>query len=995
MDQQRERIQADLRGLIDGEVRCDDVFLQMYATDASIYEIRPLAVVRPKGTSDVVAIVKYAAEEGLPVHARGAGTGVAGESLGSGIVVDFSHSMRRIISIDEDTVRLQPGVVHSVLNQQLAKRGRLFGPDPATRSVTTMGSVLSLDGSGSHWPIYGSARGRVVKMQVVLADGELIEAGVHPVGNVAESLTYPRRADLVQRLGGLIERNTTLIEENQPKSLVHRSGYHLPGILNDGKLDLAKLLVGSEGTLGLITEATIKTDKLPKERGVALVFFDRLDWAARGALEASSHHVSACDLMDRRLLTIARETDPRFDLLIPKECEAALLIEMHDDDQNELRTRLQQLVHRLQRLKKLAFDARITLDRDERNLYWRLARRVVPRLYRLKGSTRPLPFIEDIAVPPNQLPDFLVKLQNILKTHHVTASLFAHATHGQLHVRPFLDLGNPEDVRKMQGLASALYDEVIAIRGSISGEHGDGLSRTWYARQAHGPLYDVYREVKRIFDPQNTLNPGKVVAEAPQPLGKNLRPVAERDVQTPDETPASEANNGKQDSAAKPISLQLIWDEGEFAYAARSCNGCGRCRTQSSVERMCPVFRVGPAEESTPRAKANLLRGVLTGELNPEHLASEQLKEIADQCVHCYQCRDECPAAVDIPKLATETKAQYVSVNGVSPSDWYLSRLDTLAGWGSFISPFANWSLTSPSMRWLLEKTIGIAQGRKLPKLAPRSYMRIAHRQRLTRPTRRTGLKVLYFLDVYANWFDTELAEAFTSVMEHNGVAVYVHPRQLQAGMQCVASGAVDRARRLASTNVAILAEAVRQGYHIVATEPAAALCLTQEYPNLIDDEDAQLVAENSSEACAYLLKMHQTGKLELDLRPMNMTVGYHEPCHVKALSKLSPGEHLMRLIPGLTVRPLEKGCSGMAGVWGLKKQNYRSSLRAGWGLITSLREPTLNIGATECSSCKMQMEQGVNKVTVHPLKLLALAYGLMPKLEDAINRKGEDLTIS
>jgi len=1017
MDQERERIQADLKGLIEGEAQCDDVFVQMYASDASIYELRPLAVVRPRGVNDVSAVVKYAAETGVSVHARGAGTGVAGESLGNGIVIDFSHSMRRIISIDGETARVQPGVVHANLNRQLAKRGMLYGPDPATRSVTTMGSVLALDGSGSHWLKYGSARSKIIKMQVVLADGEVIEAGRHPVGNVADSLAYPRRAELTQRMADLITRHEGPIKSQHPKSLVNRSGYHLVDVLNDGELNLARMLVGSEGTLGLITEATVALDPLPKYRGVALLLFDRLDWAAKGALEAAACGISACDLMDRRLLAMARESNPRFESLIPRECEALLLVELQDDSESDLRTRIAQLVNRIQRRKRLAFDARTTLDREERNLYWRLTRRVVPSLYKLKGSTRPLPFVEDIAVPPQTLPDVLVKIQNVLKSHQVTASLFAHAAHGQLHVRPFLDLANPDNVKKMQGLASDLYDEVMRVGGTISGEHGDGLSRTWYARRQHGPLYEVFREVKRIFDPQSIMNPGKVVAEAPQPLAKNLRPVnaamgaalLEHPSQPPlEETPAepqgetepaAPEEESRTPSSTQKLTLQLVWEEAELPYTARSCNGCGRCRTQTNVERMCPVFRLNSAEEAAPRSKANLLRAVLTGQMPTETLATDAFKAVADLCVHCHQCRLECPAAVDIPKLAVEAKGQYVAVNGLSPTDFVMTKLDTIAKWCSLVSPASNWALANRTMRWLIEKMFGVAQGRKLPRFAPRSFLRIAQRRRLTRPTRRTARKVLYFVDLYANWFDTQLAEAFTSVMEHNGVAVYVHPRQAMAGMQVVAVGAVDRAKRIAARNVSLLADAVRQGYHIVATEPSAALCLKREYPQLIDDEDATLVAENSSEACDYLLNMHREGNLELDLRPMNYTIGYHQPCHVKALQEpnlgdieTSPGESLMRLIPGLTVRTIERGCSGIAGVWGVKKQNYRSSLRAGWGLITAMRDPTITVGSTECSCCKMQMEQGVSKATIHPLKLLALAYGLAPQFEELLTMRGEEM---
>lgn len=1000
MDPQRERIQSDLRGILEGEVRCDDVFVQMYASDASLYQIPPLGVIRPRGTKDVSALVQYAAENNLPLHPRGAGTGLAGESLGPGLVIDFSHSMRRILAVDHETVRFQPGVVHAQLNRHLANYGRLFGPDPATRSVTTMGSVLALDGAGSHWLKYGSARRHIVSMQVVLADGSVIDAAQHPIGDDVQNLDQDtRRGALVKRLADVLQREEKTIVDNQPKSLVNRSGYQLQGVLQNGQLNLAKLLVGSEGTLALITEATVRTDTLPAFRGVAMLFFDKLETAARGALEVSKLDVASCDLMDRRLLSIAREIDERYARLIPRDAEALLLVEIQAEGRDELRDRLQNLVVQLQRRKRLAFDASTTMEREERDLYWRLTRRVVPTLYRLRGSSRPVPFIEDLAVPPEALADFILRLQNVLKTHQVTASLFGHAGHGQMHVRPFMDISNPADVRKMQDLASDVYAEVMAVGGTISGEHGDGLSRTWYVRRQYGALYDVFRDVKRIFDPQNILNPGKVVADVPQPLTKNLRPVT---IGAAYEVAMSELPPNPVEGAAPiielpqvPFELHLQWDDRDIAQTARNCNGCGRCRTTSIDARMCPIFRMQPAEEASPRAKANLVRAVLTGHLKPDELSSNDCKTVADLCVNCHQCRTECPAGVDIPKLVLEAKSQFVVNNGLTVADWFLSRLDRAAGWGSLFPPLANWALGNRQMRWLLEKLFGVAQGRKLPRVSARSFLRRAQRRRLTRSSKQAGRKVLYFVDTYANWFDVQLAEACVAVLEHNGAAVYVHPGQLPSGMAQITLGDVERAKPAARKNVTLLAEAVRQGYTIVCTEPSAALALTHEYLHLVEDDDAKLVADNTSEVCSYLFQLHKAGQLELDLKPINATLGYHQPCHLRVLPNGTPGEHLLRLIPGLTVQTLERGCSGMAGTFGLKRENYRASLRAGWGLITALRDPNIQYGTTECSACKIQMEQGTSKPTIHPLKVLALAYGLMPELTSLFNTRGEELVVT
>jgi FAD/FMN-containing dehydrogenase/Fe-S oxidoreductase len=992
MDQERERIQQDLRGLLEGDVHCDDLFVQMYASDASIFEIRPLGVVRVRGLNDVVACLQYATEHKIPIHARGAGTGLAGESLGPGLIVDFSAYMRRVIEIGPDTARIQPGIVHAQLNRQLAPHGRLFGPDPATRSVTTMGSVLALDGGGSHWLKYGSARGRVVSLQVVLADGTVIDAEPVQVDSIQETM-QPRRAELVQRLSKLFQREAATIELQRNQTKVDRAGYRVHDVLVDGVFNLPRLLVGSEGTLGLITEAVVRTDPLPKHRGVMLLFFERLESAAQGALMAAQLGVTAADLLDRRLLTISREVDDRFDHLLPRTAEAMVLVEVEGNDRQELHDRLQEVASQIQRQHQLAFGVRIAIDEEERNLFWNLVRRVVPRLHRLKGASRPVPFVEDIAIPPAELPEFLVRTQHILRENQFTATVFAHAGHGQLHIRPFLDLDNEDQVRRMEVLATSLYEEVLKVGGTISGEHGEGLSRTWFGRRQHGPLYDVFREIKRIFDPNNILNPGKVVADLPQPLTKNLRPptpLLTRPASTDSAEPVPTAR-----STRTPFEWQQIWQENELVETVQACNGCGRCRTQSDTERMCPIFRFAPREESSPRAKANLLRAILNERLEPQVLSTEQLKSVADLCVNCHQCRLECPAEVDVPKLMIECKSQYVLNNGLRPTDLLVARPELFSLWASRFATVANWALANRSARWLLDKLVGLAPARKLPRVAPRSFLRLAQRQRLNRPSRGTGAKVLYFVDQYANWHDIQLAEAFVRVMRHNGVSVYVPPHQRPSGMPAIAFGALDIARRNAKHNVALLADAIRQGYQIVTTEPSAALCLTHEYLNLLEDEDVRLVARHTSEACGYLWRLHRAGKLELDLKPVNATLGYHQPCHLRALSTESAGVELLRLIPGLQIHQIVQGCSGMAGAFGLQHKNYRSSLRAGRGMLNALRDPALQCGTTECSACKLQMEQGTNKPTLHPLKILALSYGLMPEVAQLLSARSKELVIT
>jgi Fe-S oxidoreductase len=378
-----------------------------------------------------------------------------------------------------------------------------------------------------------------------------------------------------------------------------------------------------------------------------------------------------------------------------------------------------------------------------------------------------------------------------------------------------------------------------------------------------------------------------------------------------------------------------------------------------------------------------------------ESLATDEFKAIADLCVNCHQCRLECPAGVDIPKLMVEAKAQYVTVNGLSVSDWIVARLDVLYEIAGRLPRLTNLMIRSRLARLLLDRLLGIAQGRKLPRLSPMSFLRWSQRNKLNRGSRQRARKVAIFADAFVNWNDLELGQALVKVLQHNGIDVVVPPEQLVSGMSLISDGVLGRARKLAARNVEILAEYVRQGFQIVTTEPSAALALKHEYLNLLDDDDARLVANHTFEATHYLWELHQTGQLELDFRPVNQTVGYHLPCHQRALNVGSPGVSLLRLVPGLQVELVEKGCSGMCGTFGLKRRNYIRSLRTGLPLINAMRSPAFVAGATECSTCKIQMEQGTNKPTIHPLKILALAYGLMPQLGDLFQRRNEELTVS
>ena len=998
MDADQIRIEADLRGVLDGEVYCHPLYTQMYASDASLYQIAPIAVVRPRHEGDVAQCVKYAAENSLPLFPRGGGTGHAGQSLGPGIVLDFSRFMRRILKLepDEKRVRVQPGLPLAELNRSLAKHKLVFGADPATRSVTTIGSVVAIDSLGSHFLKFGTAGDSLLESNVVLADGERVRLGKHRWQNPqTDSLKLDR---LVSEVGQLLWANRTIAKNPPWRGVARGCGYRLE-ICDHETVDLVKLQSGAEGTLSIMTDMTLQLHAMPEARGVVLLFFERLELAFRAAAEARRDKVAACDLMDRRLIEIARDLDPRYETLLPRGAEAMLLIEHQGADTIEVRNRLTSLAQRIVRRAPSTLQSRVILDDNERDFIWKLSRRVIPRLYRIKGPARPLPFVEDMAVPPDRLPEFVIDVQNTLKSERVTGAIFAHAAHGHLHLRPFLDPNSPDDVARMQRIADRLFERVIEYRGVVSGEHAVGLSRSSYLRQQLGELYPICRRIKEIFDPQGILNPGKMVSDSSQKITDNLRPTATQ-VAIANEPEQNSVNVETAPIPAVPLSAKaflpiLHWPESEsIESSAESCNGCGRCRSTAPNERMCPMFRATRSEEASPRSKANLMRGLLTGSIPANIAESDELKGIADLCFHCHQCRIECPASVDISKMVMEMKSQYTATNGLGFSDRLLSRMDLLSTAASRFSSLANWSIENSLMRWLLEKSTGIAQGRRLPRFARQSFMRWASRNRLTRPNRAGGKKVLYLVDQYANWNNPLLGMSFVSVMQHQKVEVYVPAWQTVTWMARLTMGDAEKVRKLIGPQVRQLAEAVRQGYEIVSTEPTAILCLKHEYLQLLDNEDAKLVAKHSWEAGQYLWLLHEQNELELDFKPLSTSVLYHTPCHLKALDSKHTGLRLLDLIPGVTVQDANAGCSGMAGTYGMKQRNYRTSLRVGWNLISTMQGTPAQIGSTECAACKLQMEQGTDKPTVHPIALMAYAYGKMPEVRNWIERRNEGLSV-
>jgi len=985
VDESRARIHDDLRGVIAGELLFEPIGRAAYAHDASLYEIDPLGVVVPRTLDDVVALVRYAAENAIPIHPRGAGTGLAGETLGPGLVVDFSRHFRRVIEIGPDYVVVQPGVVLDALNVQLRAIGRRIGPDPSHSEARTIGGMVGLNAAGMRSIRYGTTSDHVLKLSVVFANGETDEVGFETWQHPDDDEPTRYKDHIIRKLGTLYRRQAEPLSRHKPRSPRNRAGYALGQAASPVGVDLARLLVGSEGTLALVTEITLRTVAIPASQSVVVLPFGRIIDAANAVAECVRWRPSACELFDWRTLRLARDVLPSIRPWIAEAAESALILEFDGEDPDEVLIRLRGLVRKLDRTGLLVGDPVEATRRVDCDFLLGLRRALAPSLMRIKGPSRPVPFVEDVAVPPDSLGELIQRVQDILKGYEVNWTLYAHAGDGQLHLRPFLNLNDPLDVAKLEPMASDVFDAVLELGGSISGEHGCGLARTQFLRRQSGELYPMFREIKDAFDPYNLFNPGKVVGDDPDLMIRHLKP----------SIPPEPARNGEKTGIALTeddqdmvefsstmITSALQYRDLPIIEQAAACNGCGACRSLDPSLRMCPTLPALRTEAASPRNQANLLRQVASGAIDPRLWGSEELKANADLCIHCAACRTECPAGIDISSMMIEAKAAYVEEHGLAPTDWFLSRVDLWAKLASRFPILWNNLLKSGPIRWLTERSFGLSRHRSLPRAHRTPFLRRAERLGLTKARPQApGPRVAYFVDVFANHFDQELAEAVVGVLRQGGVNVHVPKRQRGSGMAALVAGDLDHARDLAQTNLRVLGDAVRDGYTVVCSEPTAALMLRHEYLKLTDDLDAMLVAENTMDVGQYLAGLSARNQLPAPKHPLPVRVGYHQPCHLRALEVGTPGLDLIRTIPEIDVEFIDRGCSGMAGTFGMAAGNFRTSLRAGRGLLNRLRDDEIELGATECGTCRMQMEQGVTKRTLHPVKLLSLSYGLNPSL--------------
>ena len=945
-----DQIARALRGKVQGRVLADAVTRRIYATDASVFRIVPAVVVEPRSYEDVAAVVTFARDHGIGIAPRGAGTGLAGESLTEGIVLDFSVHFTAQQLLAPDLVRVQPGVVHARLNSELQRTGKIFGPDPSTGNRCTLGGMIGNNATGAHSLKYRMTADWVRALTVMRPDGT-VERFAPRICNEGEE---PQGWTLLERdLLQLLRAHAPEIEATRPRSPRNRHGYALDKVLQGGHFDITRLFCGSEGTLGIVLEADLAVSDLPRAVGlIALTFDDRLKAAEATPALLPSKPV-AIELIDGMCLGLARKM-PVYADLYPAAVQAILLVEFEAASQESLDAQIRGALRSVEAT-GLALGHHICRDHAERKLRWEMRSHISGMLNRMPGRMQPAALIEDVSVPPEQLARYLAGVDTVLRKRGLQHLCFGHAGDGTVHVRPLVDTTDPATWEWLPELCGEIYDLTLSLGGSISGEHGDGLLRGPYMRKQYGDLVDVFKKVKTMLDPQGIFNPGKKAdCDGFEAWRSQLRFL-------PPETHVSLPGT---------VELQRLRQQVE------ACNGCGACRA-SSTGRMCPMFRAVGTEIASSRAKANIMRALLAGDLGSADAA--KLREAAEYCINCKTCALECPAGVSAGDLMTEMKTYCREVLGAPLDAHALGHFERTVQFAGRVPGLVNIAAGNRVLRKAGEQLTGVSAQRQIPPFAPQSLF-AKHRTLRRGPAAAAAAdvpRVVYFADVAAGWMNVEVGEALLQILEHNGVEVLL-PEQDPSGIVQMSYGDARQVRRLARRNIARLDPYVRAGYAIVCSEPSGALMLKHEYPEFVPGEQTARVAGAVWEAIGYLHMLRARGLLKTDFSPLALHFGYHEPCHLKVLQPAGDRLALLTAIPQLKLTSLNEGCCGLAGTFGMRRKNFATSMQIGSKLFERLAQPEFDYGLTECAACRMQMEQGVpGKKTLHPLTVLAAGYGL------------------
>ena len=950
---------ADLDTAVRGDVRFDEYAQILYATDGSIYQARPAGVVFPKDIADVKAAVETATEHGVPILPRGAGSSLAGQTVGPGcVILDMSRHMDGLIDVDTDeqSATIQPGIVQDDLEAELEADGLKFAPDPASSGRATVGGSIGNNSTGAHSVRYGITDAYTEEIKAVLPDGSLL----HAREVVLDSDEWDdivskddREAEIYQTVRAVVENNHDDIEERYPELKRRVSGYNLDRVIyenEDGQevMNLSKLYVGSEGTLGVIVEAQIGLVTVPEETALVLYCFTDLVDAMEAVPEALEFDVSAVELMDDEVFRLAAESDGYSEYVepIPEGTEAALMLEydseLHDDFEAAIAETNEYFVDNGK-----AFDAiEAYTDKDQADI-WKLRKAAIPLLMSLQGDPKPYPFIEDATVPPEELAEYVVEFEEVLEDHDTSAAYFAHAGSGTLHIRPILNLKDQDGIEKMHSITDDVTDLVIKHHGAFSGEHGDGMARTEFNPKMYGDdLWHAFKQVKTAFDPDWYMHPGNVVyREGPEDPGPDSNRGAGADMR-------ENLRYGAEYQSIEPQTKLDFSDEGGFSHLVELCNGCGTCRETGS-DVMCPTYRASKEEIQTTRGRANMLRAAISGELDEEEIYSERFQEeVLDLCVGCKGCKSDCPTGVDLAKLKAEVKHEYHQQEGTSIRERLFANIDTVSRIGSALAPVSNWAQELPGSDAIAEK-LGIAPDRSLPHFASTSLEAWFDQRYSPVSEGEAAEKVVLFPDTFTNYSYPEPGKAAVEVLEAANIHVEIPDDTVPTGRAAFSMGKLDKAYDRAKRNVQVLLPYIENGYSVLFVEPSDAAMLQDEYLDLLDGQAAQRVGANAYGVCEFL-HAHRLYE-DIDFDAPEEYLSYHGHCNQKALNKDHHAAAVLQQA-GYEVDALDTSCCGMAGSFGYEEEHYELSKAIGEILFEKVDDSPGETVVAPGASCRTQL---------------------------------------
>ena len=1004
-----QELARELRKRVSGEVRFDPYSRVLYSTDASIYQMEPVGVVIPRNVEDVLAVVEIASKNSVPVLPRGGGTSLAGQAVNHAIVMDFSKYMDRVLEVNQEEhwARVEPGIVLDQLNRQLASFSLQYAPDPTTSNRACVGGGIGNNTCGSHSVIYGKTIDHVLELETVLSDGS--QASLRSLdpsqldsklsGTGLESEIYRQ----VRRTG---QEYQDEVLARYPRIMRRVSGYNLDEFMGEAAsaeymtgpstytapntnvdigprpFSLAQMIVGSEGTLCVVTEAKVNLVPVPAKKALAVLHFHDMVQACEATWEILQHKPAAIELIGRMILDRCRESLGSAKLLefVDGEPDALLVVEFSGDSEAELVAKLDGLKTDMER-KRLGYSCVNMLDTGRQAGVWALRSSGLGLLMSTRGDSKPLPYVEDTAVDPEKLGEYIRRFDEVVKAHDTTAGYYGHASVGCMHIRPLVNLKNQEGIDKMVSIASDISDLVLEFGGSLSGEHGDGIVRGVWTEKMFGPrIYRAFQEVKRAFDPQGIMNPGKII-DCP-PMTENLRLGTEY--------------------RTHPIDTKLDFSA-DLGYAGtvEMCNGMGACRKMTGT--MCPSYMVTKEEEHSTRGRANLLRAVLTGAMPGEDLASRRLHDALDLCLECKACKAECQTGVDMAKLKYEFLDRYNRTHGMSLRDRIFADINLLNRLGSRFAPLSNWAVSNPLGKLINQVFLKIHSRRTLPPFARQSFPDWFEKRASLTPGPSAagrglaegldeGSTVVLFNDTFMNYNYPEVGVAAVEVLERAGFEVVLASpstssdtgslASLRTGVRCcgrpmISKGMLDKARAHAQRNVEALYPYAERGIPIVGCEPSCLLTFRDEYPDLLTDgqdrHKATVVASNSYLIDEFLTMLQDKGKLALEFTDAGKKVLFHGHCHQKALVGTRSSMAALRMPSGYQVEEVNSGCCGMAGSFGYEREHYDISMAIGRQRLF----PTVEAKDEDWEvavmgvSCRQQIEHGTGRKARHLVEVL------------------------